>query len=64
MEFQKGDFHITSGQSLVSSWKELHSIRRMEASIEVNISDVLCSMQLYMQMEHRVFAALPLYIAN
>lgn len=64
MGFQKGYFHITSGQSLVSFWKELHSMRRMEASIKVNISDVLCSMQFYLQMEHHVFTALPLYIAN
>lgn len=62
MRFQKGNSHITSGQILVSSWEEAH--RRMEASIKVNISDVLCSKQLYIQMEHQVLSLLPLYIVS
>lgn len=62
MRFQKGLVHITSGQILVSSWEEMN--RRMEASIKVDISDVLCWMQFYLQMEHHVFTALPLYIVN
>lgn len=37
---------------------------KMEASIKVNISDVLCPVQFYLQVEHNVFTALPLYIVN
>lgn len=62
MRFQKAHVHIASGQILGSSWEEMH--RRMEASIKVNISDVLCSMQFYLQMEHYVLTALPFYIVN